>query len=117
MDTVNGRLAHYKDMEINEQAWTNKHIHEVTCPSDRKSILVRPAMRSEKIGVPQWEEGPMLNGHTEEVLGEYGYTGEQIEEMKKKKAAVQLDVSGCPHLDQSSALPDGVIGFSDDGQS
>ena len=35
-------------------------------------------------------------GITEEVLREYGYTDEQIEEMKKEEAAVQLDVSGYP---------------------
>ena len=116
-DIVNDRLAHYKDMETSEQAWANEYIHEVTCPNGKKSILVRPAMRSEKMGIPQWKRGPMLGEHTEEVLREYGYTDEQIEEMKKEEAAVQLDVSGYPHLDQSSILPDGMTGFSDGGQS
>ena len=116
-DIVNDRFAHYKDMETSEQAWANEYIHEVTCPNGKKSILVRPAMRSEKMGIPQWKRGPMLGEHTEEVLREYGYTDEQIEEMKKEEAAVQLDVSGYPHLDQSSILPDGMTGFSDGGQS
>lgn len=99
-DIVNDKLAHYKDMEHSEQAWANEYIHEVTCPNGKKSILVRPAMRSEKMGVPDWRRGPMLGEHTEEVLKELGYTEEQIAAMKEKKAAVQLDVSQYDHYDE-----------------
>lgn len=99
-DIVHDKLAHYKDMEHSEQAWANEYIHEVTCPNGKKSILVRPAMRSEKMGVPQWKRGPMLGEHTEEVLKEYGYTDEQIKDMESKDAAIQLDVSQFAHLDE-----------------
>ena len=99
-DIVNDKLAHYKDMEHSEQAWANEYIHEVTCPNGKRSILVRPAMRSEKMGTPAWKRGPMLGEHTEEVLREYGYLQEQIQEMEKKGAAVQLDRSQYPHLDE-----------------
>ena len=87
-------------MEHNEQAWENEYIHEVTCPNGKKSILVRPAMRSAKMGIPQWKRGPMLGEHTEEILKEYGYTEEQIKNMEEKEAAVQLDVSQYTHLDE-----------------
>ncbi len=54
-DIVNDKLAHYKDMEHSQQAWENEYIHEVTCPNGGKSILVRPAMRSDRMGIPTWE--------------------------------------------------------------
>ena len=83
-DIVNDKLAHYKDMEHSEQAWENEYIHEVTCPNGGKSILVRPAMRSDRMGIPTWKRGPMLGEHTEEVLKEIGYTDEQIKAMEEK---------------------------------
>lgn len=99
-DIVNDRLAHYKDMEHSQQAWENEYIHEVTCPNGGKSILVRPAMRSDRMGIPTWKRGPMLGEHTEEVLKEIGYTDEQIKAMEEKKAAVQIDTTQFQHLDE-----------------
>ena len=99
-DIVNDKLAHYKDMEHSEQAWENEYIHEVTCPNGGKSILVRPAMRSDRMGIPTWKRGPMLGEHTEEVLKEIGYTDEQIKAMEEKKAAVQIDTTQFKHLDE-----------------
>lgn len=99
-DIVNDKLAHYKDMEHSQQAWENEYIHEVTCPNGGKSILVRPAMRSDRMGIPTWKRGPMLGEHTEEVLKEIGYTDEQIKAMEEKKAAVQIDTTQFQHLDE-----------------
>lgn len=63
----------------------NEYIHEVTCPNGGKSILVRPAMRSDRMGIPTWKRGPMLGEHTEEVLKEIGYTDEQIKAMEERR--------------------------------
>lgn len=71
-----------------------------TCPNGGKSILVRPAMRSDRMGIPTWKRGPMLGEHTEEVLKEIGYTDEQIKAMEEKKAAVQIDTTQFKHLDE-----------------
>ena len=85
-DIVNDRLSHYKDMETSEQAWTNEFIHEVTCPNGNKSVLVRPSMRSERMGIPEFARGPMLGEDTDKVLARLGYTAEQIAALKEKKA-------------------------------
>ncbi len=89
-DIVHDKLAHYKDMEKSEQAWANEFIHEVTCPNGKKSVLVRPSMRSEKMGIPEWKRGPMLGEHTDELLAELGYTPEQIAQLEEKKAVSSL---------------------------
>lgn len=86
-DIVNDRMAHFSDMETSQQAWANDFIHEVCCPNGEKSVLVRPSMRSEKMGLPKWERGPMLGEHTQEVLKELGYTDEQIEKILADHAA------------------------------
>ena len=92
-DIVHDKLGHYKDMEKSEQAWANEFIHKVTCPNGKTSILARPAMRSAKMGIPEWQRGPMLGEHTDEVLTELGYNAEEISAMKEKGAAVQIDMS------------------------
>lgn len=92
-DIVHDKLAHYKDMLKSEQAWANEYIHEITCPNGKKSVVVRPAMRSDKTGIPEWKRGPMLGEHTDEILREIGYTEEEIICMKENGVAVQIDTS------------------------
>ena len=89
-----------KILDTVSRQWENEYIHEVTCPNGGKSILVRPAMRSDRMGIPTWKRGPMLGEHTEEVLKEIGYTDEQIKAMEEKKAAVQIDTTQFKHLDE-----------------
>jgi crotonobetainyl-CoA:carnitine CoA-transferase CaiB-like acyl-CoA transferase len=81
-DIVNDKLAHYKDMEHSEQAWANDFIHEVTCPNGNKSILVRPSMKSERMGIPEFNRGPMIGEHTKEILSSLGYSTQEINDLK-----------------------------------
>jgi len=85
-DLVNDKLGHYSDMEKSEQAWANEFIHKVTCPSGHETVLVRPSMRSERMGIPEFHRGPLLGEHTEQVLLGMGYTAEEIAQMKQDKA-------------------------------
>lgn len=90
-DIVHDRLAHFKDMEKSEQAWANEFIHEITCPNGNKSVVVRPSMRSEKMGIPEWKRGPMIGEHTREVLAELGYSEEAIQDFLSRHVAEQHD--------------------------
>ena len=89
-DIAHDRLAHYREMEHSEQAWANEFIHCVTCPNGKESVLVRPPMRSEKMGIPTWKRGPMLGEHTDKVLNRLGYTSEEISAYKENGGVRQL---------------------------
>jgi crotonobetainyl-CoA:carnitine CoA-transferase CaiB-like acyl-CoA transferase len=69
-------------MEHSEQAWANDFIHEVTCPNGNKSILVRPSMKSERMGIPEFNRGPMIGEHTKEILSSLGYSTQEINDLK-----------------------------------
>lgn len=81
---VHDTLGHYKDMETSEQAWANGDVHEVTCPNGKKSVLVRPPMRSDKMGLPEFRRGPLLGENSEEILKGLGYSEEEIASMKEQ---------------------------------
>lgn len=85
-DIVNDKLAHYKDMEKSEQAWANEYIHKAICPSGHETVLVRPSMKSEKMGIPEFSRGPMLGEHTGAILRDLGYSDEQIKQMEEQHA-------------------------------
>lgn len=68
-DIVHDRLAKFKEMEQSEQAWANEFIHEEVCPNGNKTVLVRPAMFSQKNGITPFTRGPKLGEHNEEILG------------------------------------------------
>ena len=67
------------------------------CPESRvhdsgdESILVRPSLRSENCGLPEYNRAPKLGEHTREVLLAEGYTEEQIQQMIDDGAAKQYE--------------------------
>jgi cinnamoyl-CoA:phenyllactate CoA-transferase len=42
-------------------------------------------------GLPEYNRGPYLAEHTEEILSQYGYTDEEISKMIEDGAAVSMD--------------------------
>lgn len=86
LDIVNGRMAHFRDVWQDEQAWANEYIQEYACRNGEKRILMTCPVRLGSQGA--FKVGaPILTGeHTEQVLSDLGYTQEQIEELKAKKA-------------------------------
>ena len=81
---VHDTLGHYKDMETSEQAWANGDIHQVTCPNGKKSVLVRPPMRSDRMGLPAFRRRPLLGEDSDRILEKLGYSREEVEALKEK---------------------------------
>ena len=92
-DVVHDILAHYGDFEHNPQALENGYAFKYTYPNGHETVLIRPSMTSERMGTPKFTPGPMTGENTVEILGELGYSKEQIDSMLESGAAYQIDKS------------------------
>ena len=92
-DVIHDILAHYGDFEHREQARVNDYAFDYTYPNGHETVLIRPPMTSEKMGVPEFTPGPMKGEHTEEILVELGFSPEEIAKMLETHAAYQIDKS------------------------
>ena len=53
--------------------------------------MVRPNIRSQRTGIVEIKQGPMLGEHTVELMKEYGYNDSEIEKMLADGAVKQHD--------------------------
>ena len=56
----------------------NDYVYKMKHDNGTESILVRPSLRSENLGLPEYNRAPKLGEHTKEVLSEMGYSAEEI---------------------------------------
>ena len=63
------------------QAWESDALAKVTFPSGAERALVRTPVMFTETELPPYERAAFLGEHTRQVLGELGYTAEQIEAM------------------------------------
>ena len=60
-------------------------------PNGKSIKMVRPNIRSERTGIVEIKQGPMLGENTVELMKEYGYDDAQIEKMLADGAVKQHD--------------------------
>lgn len=84
-DVSHCKMAHFKDVSKDEQAWVNDYLHEVSFANGEKATLTCTPIQFNEMGVPSYEHAPLLGEHTKEVLEELGYSSDAIDEMNKKK--------------------------------
>ena len=92
-DIVHDILAHFGDFEHSEQARANGFAFDHTYPNGHETVLIRPSMTSERMGIPAFIPGPMVGEDTDDVLAELGYSEEQISALEATGAAWQIDKS------------------------
>ena len=74
-----------------EQAWASDIFYEMQYSNGNKRTLVRPPVMFKENGLPEYNRGPYLAEHTEEILGQYGYTDEEIAKMLADGAVKSMD--------------------------
>jgi len=82
-------LYSYDDILTDPQALANDFVYKMEYPNGKSAMLVRSCLRSDETGLPPFERGPMLGEHTDSILKELGYTGEQIQAMLASGVARQ----------------------------
>lgn len=85
-DIANEKGYTMEEIVNDEQAWANDCIRRIQYPSGNEVILPTNPVRFRSLGNPDMIPSKPLGYHTEEVLKEYGYSEEFIEQMKGNMA-------------------------------
>ena len=92
-DVTHCVLAHYGDFATDVQAHENHYAFEVEYNNGHKVQMIRPAMSSFKMGVPEFKRASMTGEDTNDVLKELGYTDEQVSSLNQTGAVQQIDAA------------------------
>jgi len=76
----------FRDALDDETAWENEYLYKLKHPNGSESTLIRPSLRSENLGLPAYERGPMLGEHTAEVLRSMGCSEVVVQKLVEEKA-------------------------------
>ena len=61
-------LARYEDVLTDPQAIANDFVYKMKYDNGQEATLVRTCLRSERMGTPEFNRGPMLGEHTVSIL-------------------------------------------------
>jgi len=87
-DIAHEKLAHFRDVLKDEQAWANNYFIEYTYPNGEKAVFAQTPVTFGSIPEMPFKHGKRLGGDTADVLANLGYSAEQIKELSDKGAIV-----------------------------
>jgi Predicted acyl-CoA transferases/carnitine dehydratase len=76
----------FHDTLSDDTAWENDYLYKLKHPNGTESIVVRPSLRSENLGLPEYGRGPMLGEHSGDVLRSLGYSDAAIQKLAGENA-------------------------------
>ena len=80
-DIVSGQMAHFRDVNTDEQAWANGFLEEYLCRSGETCVMPRTPIRLESVEMAPAKQASMPGDETDEVLSKFGYSEAEIAEM------------------------------------
>jgi len=81
----------WDEVLVDEQAWASDCLYAMDYPTGNTRTLVRTPVMFTEAGLPPYIRGPYLGEHTKEILGDLGYTEEQVDSMLAEGVAKQHD--------------------------
>ncbi len=87
-DIPAGKCFEVSDILEDPQAWENNFLRKIDYGSGKEGVVIDTPVRFDSIGLSPLIASKPIGYHTEEVLGQYGYTREKLEEMKAKGIVV-----------------------------
>ena len=87
-DTPAGKCFTVDDILSDPQAWENDFLRKIHYDNGVDGIVTDTPVRFQSMGLPPLEQSKPIGYHTEEILSQYGYTQEQLDEMKRSGAIV-----------------------------
>lgn len=81
LDIVCGRLNHFRDVLVDEQAWANGYLQKYKCTNGAERILTTCPVRFGSQGVLKVGAPVMYGASNREVMAKLGYSEREIDEM------------------------------------
>lgn len=71
----------FRETLDDETAWKNNYLFKMKHENGTESTLIRPSLRSENLGMPDYNRAPKLGENSVEILKEEGYSDEEIQKL------------------------------------
>jgi len=66
------------------RAWANNCFYKMKYDNGNERTLVRPPVKFQEMGVPEYRRGPLIGENSYEVMAELGYSQEQIKDFAER---------------------------------
>lgn len=86
-DVAHEKLAHFKDVLKDEQAWANDFLQEYEYPTGDKAVVASTPVTFESMGAPSFHYAGRLGKDTVSVLKNAGYTEDEIHDLLERGIA------------------------------
>ena len=86
LDIPMTRMAHFKDVHRDEQAWANDYLENVSFPNGNTDVMPRSPIEMDSVGLTVTQVAPGIGADTDAVLEKLGYTPDEIVIMRQKGA-------------------------------
>ena len=80
------RLNHYTDISTDEQAWANGYLEQMEFRSGLEGVMPRSPISMDSVGQLKTTCAPQIGADNDAVLGEMGYSPEEIQNMREAGA-------------------------------